>query len=323
MANPIWKDYFVKLFRDAKVEYRILDQTGNMIYSGVAFKKPGDTHCIIKLNDLVTFAKASLSLEKTLKKTESAQETGLSLQVLSGGVEWEDWDNYSFLNDWSYDYQHDPERDGLYAPINCRVARNTWLTRTVYCSEPGLFFEMLTSDGRVIELDIECTVGTYVTIQIYIPAYEEAEKLIGIDFPDTLYKVVDTCSRYTLYYVNAYGGWDSFLIEGNHKESDAITRHERDVIYDNSAIVNRGKMNYANEIAKTITLHTSWLSDDESQRMHHLLNSTNVYLYDSVRDEMMPVVISNTSLEYKTYKNTGNSLVSYDIEVKLADRIRR
>ena len=138
------------------------------------------------------------------------------------------------------------------------------------------------------------------------------------------YDVVDDCSRYALYYLNAYGGWDTLLIEGNHLEVDNLTRHTRDVEYDNRSIQNRGRQNYVNEISKALTLHTSWMSDDESSRMHHLLNSTEVYLYDILKDQMIPVVLKNSTSEYKTYRNNGHKLFNYTIEVSYAnDRIRR
>ena len=66
------------------------------------------------------------------------------------------------------------------------------------------------------------------------------------------------------------------------------------------------------------------MSDDEASRMHHLLNSPNVYLLDMETDEMMPVVLTNTTTEYKTYKGNGGKLVNYTIEATLAqERIRR
>ena len=72
-----------------------------------------------------------------------------------------------------------------------------------------------------------------------------------------------------------------------------------------------------------MTLHTSWLSDDESSRMHHLLNSTEVYLFNLEKQEMIPVVLKNTITEYKTYKGNGGKLVNYAIEVEFANERTR
>ena len=149
------------------------------------------------------------------------------------------------------------------------------------------------------------------------------ENLDRVQVNGTTYKVVSDCRRYVLYYVNAYGCWDSLLLEGNVKETDAITRYTREVEYDNRNVQNRGTQNYANEIVKSYNLVTGWLSDDESHRIHHLLNFIVVCLYDINTQEMIPVVIPSTSCEYKTYKNNGCKLVNYTIKVDVAyNRVR-
>ena len=138
------------------------------------------------------------------------------------------------------------------------------------------------------------------------------------------FKVVTECAKYALYYVNAHGGWDCFLIEGNTLEADSLKRYTREMVYDNRDIQNRGIQNYVNEIDKVFTFHTGWLLDDQGERMHHLINSTDVYMYDIASQEMIPVIIPTTSCEYKTFKNQGNRLVNYTIQVQVAqNRIRR
>ena len=58
--------------------------------------------------------------------------------------------------------------------------------------------------------------------------------------------------------------------------------------------------------------------------MHHLLNATEVYLYDIVKEQMIPVLLKNTTTEYKTFKGNGGKLINYTIEVAFAnERIRR
>ena len=138
------------------------------------------------------------------------------------------------------------------------------------------------------------------------------------------WEVVTDCREWVVYYVNAYGGWDSLLIEGNTIETDSLKRHTREMEYDNRSIQNRGTQNYVNEITKSYTLHTSWMSDAESLRMHHLLNSPEVYLFNINTGDMIPVTLNNTTTEFKTYKNNGGRLVNYTIDATLAqERIRR
>jgi hypothetical protein len=127
-----------------------------------------------------------------------------------------------------------------------------------------------------------------------------------------------------LYYVNAYGGWDQFLLEGNDMEADELTRYIREVEYDNNQLVNRGTDNYVSEISKTWTLHSGLLTDDQASRMHHLLNSQMVFLCHISSGDMIPVIMKTNTCEYKTFKNQGRRMVEYTMEVGLAqNRIRR
>ena len=113
-------------------------------------------------------------------------------------------------------------------------------------------------------------------------------------------------------------------MQGNSLEADTLKRYTKEMEYDNSDIQNRGIQNYVNEITKGFTLQTGWLLHDQGEMMHHLINSTDVYLYDIANEEMIPVTIPSTSCEYRTYKNQGNRLVNYTIQVQVAqNRIRR
>lgn len=147
---------------------------------------------------------------------------------------------------------------------------------------------------------------------------------IEVQSTGATYRFVDTCTRYALYYVNAYGGWDTLVMDGTDMERDELTRHEASRVYDNTDRQNRGTVNHVNDVQKSWKLHTGYLTDEQSGRMHHLLNSVQVYLYDMEEDAFLPVVLTGTSTEYKTYRNQGRRLVSYEIQARLAqDRIRR
>ena len=138
------------------------------------------------------------------------------------------------------------------------------------------------------------------------------------------YDVVNACARYALYYLNAYGGWDFLLMEFLPSQQDALTRHTIETEYDNRTPQNRGRWNYVNEVVKSYTLRTGWLTDEQAGRMHHLLNSTNVYLYDMVLGQMIPVTIPSNRTEYKTYRTNGARLVNYEVTVEEArNRDRR
>lgn len=335
--QPIWKDYYVTLGSSDAVDFRIT-ANGEVIYTGRSVKRPEQDAVRIRINDI-----CADFLANTLP-TMSEQDFSYMVLPVKFGVEtlldgeWDNIDEVEFINDWSYDYDHEPLEDGVAFPVNGRIAPDQWVVWT------GL-------NVSQVEASVILTDGSTFSVIIPVAISEDFNADFNSDFARSVrsaasgtavfkassygdvaamvingvrYDVADTCSRYALYYVNAYGGWDSLLIEGNHSEVDTLTRWTREVEYDNRNVQNRGRYNHVNEIVKSLTLHTSWLSDEQSARMHHLLNSTDVYLGDIATGAMIPVVLTDTQTEYKTYKGNGGRLVNYAINVTIAqERIRR
>lgn len=131
-------------------------------------------------------------------------------------------------------------------------------------------------------------------------------------------KLIPACHRYVLYYVNAFGGWDWFVIQGRVVESDNVSRSEYTKRAETSNPASRGREVLQVEIEKHLEMHTHWLNDDESSRMHHLTESPSVYVHDLITDTISPALITGTTHEYKTYKNQGGRLVSYQLDVVIA-----
>ena len=53
MAVPLWKDYVVNLGTGDSIQYRILlHDVEYVIYTGKAYKKPGETNITVKVNDI-------------------------------------------------------------------------------------------------------------------------------------------------------------------------------------------------------------------------------------------------------------------------------
>lgn len=337
MANPIWKDYYVNLGTAESVQFRILVGE-NVIYTGKAYKRPGQSNNQIRINDI-----CADYLENVFPTLSQSAFTGVNqpmsfvVQTLSGTT-WTTKATVQFDNNWSYDYDYNPATMGMAFPVNNRVDIRQWVVFTAY-------------NASTITATIRLSNGSSFNVIIPVKISDDFNDDFNMDFSQSVraaqtgtavfdlskwgdvesitignktFEVVNTCSRYALYYVNAYGGWDSLLIEGNHSEVDNLTRHTRETECANRNVQSRGKHNYVNEIVKSLTLHTSWLSDDQSSRMHHLLNSTEVFLYDMEKGQMIPVVLTNTTTEYKTYMSNGGKLVNYAIEVECANtRLRR
>lgn len=337
--SSIWKDYTVSLGAGTSTQYRIiLPDTNEVIYSGKAYKRPGEANINIKINDI-----CADYLENVLPYLSQAEFSLLSLpltftvQIYFGGA-WTDVDSVDFINDWSYDYDYDPAVMGMSFPITGRIDARmpiVWTGLNVSDVTATIYFTDGTTATVIIPVAISNdfnadfnsdfarstrTAGSGTAVFL-LDAWDNVDK---ITVGSSTFQVVTECAEYALYYVNAFGGWDCLLIEGSAVESDALKRYTREVVYDNRDIQNRGVQNYVNEITKSFTLHTGWLLHDQGEMMHHLVNSTNVYLYDIANEEMIPVTIPSTTCEYKTFKNQGNRLVDYTLDVVVAqNRIRR
>lgn len=339
MAVPIWKDYVVNLGVDTYIDYRVVIQdTGDIIFSGRSFVRPEDTYIYVRINDI-----CADYLENVLPTLSQAEFSELSLPLtfqvfaLRNGS-WVERASVQFLNDWSYDYGYNPATMGMSFPINGHIDPRmpiVWTGLNVSEVNATIYFTDGTSSQVIIPVEItddfnadfnadfsrsvrSAGSGTAV---FFASDWDNVDRVV---IGRSTFKVVTECAKYALYYVNAYGGWDCFLIEGNTLEADTLKRFTREMVYDNRDIQNRGVQNYVNEITKGFTFYSGWLLDDQGERMHHLINSTDVYLYDIAKGQMIPVTIPTTSCEYKTYKNQGNKLVNYTIQVQIAqNRIRR
>lgn len=335
MANPIWKDYYVSLGSADPIEYRILCND-EVIYSGKAWKRPGHPTNEIRINDICADYLKNV-LPSLVEEFTPAGHPTFVVETFSGSA-WSQVASVQFYNDWSYDYDFNPATMGLSFPINRKVDSRQWIVHSAY-NASSIRADITLKDGTSFFIIIPVEISPSFNADFNSDFAKEVRSaqtgtavfnlseygnIKSVKIDKVTYEMVEGCNRYALYYVNAHGGWDSLLIEGNHSEVDNLTRHNREVEYDNRSIQNRGRQNYVNEISKTLTLHTSWMSDEESSRMHHLLNSTEVYLYDINKDEMIPVVLKNGTTEYKTYRSNGHKLFNYTIEVSYANyRIRR
>lgn len=316
MAVPIWKDYIVTVASSAPVSFRITAD-GATIYQGVAYPKPGASGISIRINDI-----CADFLKNVLPDFSQTTPTPILSPVFrvqhSAGGAWVTLQPVQFINDWSYEYDYNPDVMGMSFPIDGRADRRQYVPVSASVTTS---INYINEDGRrYYDEDIDPGT-TFIDLSSLDPL------VFGIDIgnPQTSqYKIIPSCLRYALYYINAFGGWDAFLIQGNERMSDTYSRKTRQEDYDNNDIRNRGAQNYLTEITRAWTLHTGFMNDDQSGRMHHILGSTFVYLHDLDTGEILPVLITNTETEHKTYHNNGNRLNQYTIDVELAQtRMRR
>ena len=139
----------------------------------------------------------------------------------------------------------------------------------------------------------------------------------------TVYKVL-YCGDGALYYLNSRGGYDAFLIEGQCVRTDKFTQKDVYKAYDNSQVNDFGRSRFLTQIMPTWKLTTGWLTDEQSKILaENLLPSTQVWFHNLKDDTIHPVVITDTSVKYKTYENEGNKLVAYDINIEYSQAKER
>ena len=138
---------------------------------------------------------------------------------------------------------------------------------------------------------------------------------------------MDNCGEGFLLYKNRFGGWDSFLIEGNIYKYDEYTKLSGVYPkYPNDNGYNRERVTDRNTIRTRYEINTGWLTDEQAERLvFHLMSSTTVALRSfsdkivgSFPYNMVSVSITNTEVEYKKFKN-GKKMINYTITLEEND----
>ena len=138
---------------------------------------------------------------------------------------------------------------------------------------------------------------------------------------------MDNCGEGFLLYKNRFGGWDSFLIEGNIYKYDEYTKLSGVYPkYPNDNGYNRERVTDRNTIRTRYEINTGWLTDEQAERLaFHLMSSTTVALRSfsdktvgSFPYNMVSVSVVNTEVEYKKFKN-GKKMINYTITLEEND----
>lgn len=321
---------------DGYIDYLV--QTDNRtIYNGRAYRRPDTGTVDIAINSI-----CAPCLKVPIPGQASPEEAygfepipGMKRHfdfIRIGGSDAVDVDfGVDFYADWSYDPKRNPIPAIAAAPITGEVSpRQVLLVSFVQPAGPipvnidrlatrapgdeNYFFEIPATAGQAGVAWVGLASGYPGATQITVGSL----KTTGV----ATYRVVDDCRRYALYYLNAYGGWDSLLVQGAPKEANDYTRtsYKKDytLSQDTGAYIPRGTVNFLNSYTKSFECTTGWLTDEQAARMSHLFGSVDVYLCDLYEDRFMPVVLTDNTFEYKTFRNQGAHLVNYTIKMQAA-----
>lgn len=290
--TPIWKDkpfdaaaYLVS----GSVDY-VVKVDGTTIYTGRAYADPQGS-CTIIVNDIVsTFLKQTFP-ETTIEA--AAVEVAVNVETANGTV----IGSETFTYDWSYTNDN---RVFLSRPI---VPKADTRAPMVFTAKESFSID---ADGYT-----ETFTLTEPSNCMYNPDIDDSKVTVN----GVVIEMSHKCdNRFVVYYVNPWGGWDSFLMEGKY---DEITDYDRDTI-----TTFRRKIELMNEGTKRFTLRTGWLTDVQSNRMYELVGSPNIYVYDMQYGKMYPAVITDTNCETRTFAITRKP-VQYALNVELAETFIR
>lgn len=119
--------------------------------------------------------------------------------------------------------------------------------------------------------------------------------------------------KWAIYYLNRYGGWDSYLIDGYVSKKDGFARKNVVKGYNNNTL-EFGSKPYMTQITHNYEIHTGWMNDRESEVLAaNLFQTTRAYLHNLETNEVVPVIITDADVLYKNHKNSGRRLLNYTI----------
>lgn len=282
---PIWQDCYYTSTTYTVLDYAVQIVGASTIYTGRAYQRPGGNGVSINISKI-----CQDYIKDSFREVDFRTLTGQTYAHPGSYVEFNLVNaqngtvlaTYGFVYDWSYENWDGGERS-VSSPINGHKVAG--------------MYDFTTQCRFVV------SANTY-----------ELATTVGVVGNG------DNCGEIALYYKNRKGGWDSFLIEGNWKKTDEYTKYTYNRSFNNNTLEFENGT-YHSQIVTKYALSTGWLSDQESENLaFNLLSSNEVYLHNLCTDKVYPVVITDNSATYKTYKNNSHKLVNYQINVEESQR---
>lgn len=311
---PIWRDsYYIDIDGANTINYTI-KENGNLLYSGVAQKTPNNDYIKINVSKLV-YNYLSSELPNGFLSGYYTLSNYCKKFTFSDGTKTVDYDYYN-----SYSYSSLPSNNTISVPIKKTIDRRQYFLYSMFFpSGEGNYTYSLTDGFNQYDKHTE----TITDKKQHLIIDNDFGNYTKINVNDDVFDVVDGCYEYCLYYLNAFGGWDSLLVGGNNVRTDKITSSYYNRAFDNTTIQFE-KSKYLNVIIPTYKLYTDYFTDEEQSKLWHLLESNEVYLHNLNDDIIYPVNITNTKCEYTTFKNNGRKKFYNTIDVEVSQqRVRR
>lgn len=321
---------------------------GTPIYEGIGSAAPNSAEIWVSINDIVAdYLSAPFNIDGSRWVAQPQLGGWFALDAYDAvNSVWENMTYYFFVMDYSYDRDFDLASMPLAHPVTGIVAPNQWLVVSFVdvggqeevewiltfndgtqsnISQPLARYADFNNDfNNDFAVDAEdAAVAGYAGL--YLGNHPDLASVVCEcgDLSSPVYSVrQDTCKRYALYYRNAYGGYDSLLLDGAKRAED-YTRATIGRWADNSVAGQREVFDYRNDIEEAWTMRIGGLTDAQAERMPQVIGSTDAYLCDLNTDTLIPLNLTDAACEVKTYRNQGGKRIDYQITAKRAQKRER
>lgn len=305
--KAIWQSFAGYADRDSTFQIYV-DEV--LVYSGNAYVAPDEDETTIRANDIVRDYVSAVvpTFAGGTAVSKNIQAPTAKLYINDALAE-----SARLIPDWSYDPAHniyamaDPI-DGIADPRS--IIPYSFIAESGATKQPKVAVKQ--ADGSVFSPTFASVSAGTVSI--------EAEDATEVTFDDSAtYRIESTCKRYALYYVNAYGGVDLYIPKGMSTKTTSYKRSE----YLRSSLAKYQSSNFKTDTVDSWSLNTGLMTEEQSMKMHHLIGSNDVRLLDMETGEWVSVKITDSSLTYKTYANSGRTFPVYTINVESAETRER
>ena len=280
----IWEDAIYAATGQTSFIYNIYDEDNTLLYTGKAYSRPNTGLIEINVSQIVrNYLNCEFPAEAFNLSTFQEGQVILPNAVLGFTLTNEkgtELESYKFLNCWDYKTFY-------------RFIDNTTMNYNI--NQP---------------VNNHTAIGQYTFVSTLLKTDKVRVAIGSVDSGAT------SCGYGALYYSTSLGGWDSFLIEGNIIKKDSYERYtiENKWIADT---LQPGTRTLVNTIDESWTLNTHLLTDEEAKILaEHLFGSNNVYFHSFADNTITPVVITDTSVDYKNWRNQKRKRFYLTINIK-------
>lgn len=337
--RPTWADFYSTIGTGVSLPFTIRKGSNPVIYSGTIYSKSGSSETLMVnvapvIRDYVMATYCQPDQQPNARNTDVLENSIMEFRVYQG----------STLKDTIY-YYLDYSLETLANTLSSCMRNDPIIAR--FTPTQGVFLTSFSTsltaatwkddDGREDPANYFSFAFTGITTQWLGEEDERWSTYKTFDVSKmtpygkkVYFQIMPDCHRWCLDYLNAWGGWDSLLIEGTWREIDGYERGQYrtgdGLVTDSNVYVRnrRDKTDCLNTITKRYELNTALLTDDEASRMHHLLGSTNVYLRDlTLAEEYCSWAANITDSECEYKKHDGGTWAQYRIQVEISQQLTR